>query len=45
MVQTNCRLNMESETISGDCKSLFLFMLSQIKLKLKHLNIILPRGF
>jgi hypothetical protein len=44
VVQTNCRMTL-TETISGDCKSLFLFLLSKVKQKLKFSTIILPRGF
>lgn len=44
VIQTNCRLAL-TETVEGDCKNLFLFMLGQLKVKLQICTLILPRDF
>jgi hypothetical protein len=44
VIQTNCRLVL-TETVGGDCKGLFLFMLGQLKIKLQLSTLILPRDF
>lgn len=44
VIQTNCHLAL-GETVGGDCKGLFLFLLSNLKQKLQYCTLILPREF
>jgi hypothetical protein len=41
----NCSLRYDRQTVTGDCRALFSLILNQIKKRLMYITIILPKDF